>query len=158
MQSKHEVKRLILAALEQFAEQRPGIESGNYGSPADYRREARAVTQDLAHARTLLAAADQSSVTAEYLTAAGYGGRLDIRPVLNTTYYGLAPEPLRYDVQYTTGQYFATEYRKAVCNVLARALWDYRYRRASTLGCTRGSMYAHFRREFGRAIADRYFT
>lgn len=151
-------KLLILAALEQFATQRPGIESGNYGSLSDYRREARAVTQDLAHVRTLLAAVAQSSVTADYLTAAGYGGRLEIRPVYiqNTAYYGLVPEPCRYDVQYITGQYFPVEYRKAVCNVLSRALWD--YQRAFLAQPHGDYLRSIFRSRFGRTIADRYFT
>jgi hypothetical protein len=77
------------------------------------------------------------------------------------------PNGLRID--YCTGQYFPTEYRKAVCAVLASALWGNRCRTAYEVlgpaahetinGQSPGDrIRAHFQREFGRGIASRYFN
>lgn len=138
-------KAAILATLEKFACQRPGMEPGNYGSYADYRAELRTVTRDLTHARTLLRAVRDSGITAEDILRAADGGRLDIRVDGDTV-----------RIDYCTGQYFPTEYRKAVCRVLASALWD-NYRDAGQYPMGGNGLRAHFRQEFGRAIASRYF-
>jgi hypothetical protein len=65
-------------------------------------------------------------------------------------------------IDYCTGQYFPTEYRKAVCAVLASALWT-RHRGGMSNdtidGKTPGDrIRAQFREVFGRAIASRYFN
>jgi hypothetical protein len=58
-------------------------------------------------------------------------------------------------VDYTTGQYFPTEYRKAACAVLASALWDY----AREQGYATGNEIRKWaRQEFGRGIASRWFN
>lgn len=83
-------------------------------------------------------------------------------------------------IDYCTGQYFPTEYRRAVCAVLASALWYYtREHCMPTVGtapCGSGKaeadkyfdgkkavsagdwLRAHFRNEFGRGIAARWFS
>jgi hypothetical protein len=107
----------IISLLHAFMEQRPGMEFANYGDVRSYRSESRSITRDLHDARTLLRAVSwRESITAENLAAAfrAFSGRLTLterkgRPALD----------------YCTGQYFPTEYRKAVCAVLASALWDY---------------------------------
>ena len=140
-----DLKPAIIAMLEKFARQRPGMEPGNYGDWKAYRAELRTVTRDLTHARTLLSAVEWSGITADDILRAADGGRLDIK---------VDGERVRID--YTTGQYFPTEYRKAVCRVLASALWA--HVRDSMTGDEIGDrIRAHFRREFGRAIASRYF-
>lgn len=85
--------------------------------------------------------------------------------------------PTKLEVYYCTGQYFPTEYRRAACAVLASALWywqrenmpapltgeprTYVFHRAghkSPDALSAGDwLRAHFRREFGRHIAWRYF-
>lgn len=103
----------ILRAMSVFAEQRPGLKWGNYGDARAYRSESRSITRDLHDARQLLAAVGwRSSIGAEQLRAAfrAFSGRL--------SWDGTA-------LRYCTGQYFPTEYRRAVCAVLASALWDY---------------------------------
>jgi hypothetical protein len=57
-------------------------------------------------------------------------------------------------VDYTTGQYFPTEYRAAACSVLARAVWEY-----FRTGCNYSpeQIRKAARREFGRAIASAWF-
>ena len=139
-------KASILATLEKFARQRPGMEPGNYGDWKAYRAESRTVTQDLAHARTLLSAVKWSGITADDIIFAAYGGRLDIKA-----------DGERVRIDYTTGQYFPVEYRKAVCRVLASALWA-NVRDSMTGDNIADRLRAHFRREFSRGIAVRYFN
>lgn len=140
----------ILGALGAFAEQRPGLDPRNYissGRDSEGRRayfgEARAITRDLHDARTLLAAVRwrQGIGAAELAKAFGaFSGRLTL------TDRGL---------DYCTGQYWPTEYRKAVCAVLASALWAYwRDEGAKTADDIRRKA----RREFGRGIASRWFN
>ena len=141
-----DTKPAIIAMLEKFARQRPGMEPGNYGDWKSYRAELRTVTRDLAHARTLLSAVEWSGITADDIIRAADGGRL-----------GIKVDGERVRIDYCTGQYFPTEYRKAVCRVLASALWA--HIRDSMPGDEIGDrIRAHFRREFGRTIAGRYFN
>ena len=144
---KHE----ILEALRIFARQRPGLDFANYGDVRLYRSESRQISRDLAHARTLLYAASWCGVTAEDILRAADGGRLDIRA-----------DGDRVRIDYTTGQYWPTEYRRAVCRVLAAALWaSYRDSMSGEVLAGRSPgdrIRSHFRRLFGRAIADRYFN
>lgn len=110
-------KTNLLTAIGAFARQRPGLQFGNYGSVPAYRAEARAIQRALREAETLsLAVAERDSITADDIVRASrsaYSGRLTITE--------LTPGTFRVD--YCTGQYFPTEYRNAVCAVLASALW-----------------------------------
>ena len=113
-----DLKPQIISALYTFANKRPQLEYVNYGNPSSYRAEARAITKDLHHARKLLAHVERSGISADDLLSASkeaFSGRLSIVPM------GVGAVML----DYCTGQYFPTEYRKAVCAVLARALWNY---------------------------------
>ena len=131
-------KSALLHALRAFIAQRPSIEPGNYGSWASYRQESREVTQDRHHAETMLRHCELSGITADQI----------IEQARNR----LTIENGRID--YCTGQYFPTEYRKAVCRLLANALWDY-WRESESTG---DSLRATARRAFSRAIASRYFA
>ena len=144
----------ILDTLRTFAESRPGIDPANYGSWRDYRRESAEVTRDLHHARVLISAA--SWIAPEYLRALLTDSRrLSLRPD-----GGLS---------YCAGQYYPTEYRKAVCRAVASALWSamadaYASERRAA-GVPLGQRYEGFRdramprlrRQFGRTITERYF-
>jgi hypothetical protein len=191
-------KRAILDALSAFMNQRPGLEPGNYISHgmdnvgrAAYRAEVRSITKDLHHARELMRAVELSdSITADDLLNASTGafsGRLRIQ--LHWDVQPDGSESLRKAaVNYCTGQYWPTEYRRAVCAVLASALWTYTREQCSPKGTERerhlqhGSatdlpmrtetqwklgakwmspgdwLRAHFRQQFGRAIAQRWFS
>lgn len=81
-------------------------------------------------------------------------------------------------IEYTVGQYMPTEYRRAVCAVLASALWEYTrehcmpplnhetverngftYQTYGPVHMTAGDwLRAHFRQQFGKAIALRWFS
>lgn len=145
------MKDAILSALRTFARQRPGLEFGNYGDVASYRADLRGITRDLKHAQELLRAVELSGVTAEDIIEAARSGRLS-----------LAIDGERVRVDYCTGQYWPTEYRRAICAVLASALWDHHRKGISNDAIDGKSpgdrIRAHFRREFGRAIASRYFN
>jgi hypothetical protein len=166
-----ERKEQILTLLRSFIGQRPGFEPGNYSDWSSYRSEMRSVTQDRHHAETLLRRIEWSdSITAEALEKElTNGGRL----TLTTTSGG------KLGLDYCTGQYFPTEYRKAVCRALASALWSWtadnamptpetkQYGSADDLPMRTETLYKgmragdwlrkHFRREFGATIANRYF-
>ena len=104
-------KAELLAALRTFVCQRPGVEAGNYGDWRSYRRELADIVKDRQDALTMLAAVERSSVTAEDMLAE-LDGRLHWEPVYR-------------EIDYHTGQYFAVEYRRAVCRFAATVLWHY---------------------------------
>jgi hypothetical protein len=148
-------KQAIVTALRAFARQRPGLEFGNYGDAHSYRAELRTITRDLAHVNELLRAVEWSdSISAQDIIAGSrdaFCGRVTIETDGDAA-----------RIRYCTGQYFPVEYRKAVCAVLASALWA-RYREGISNDTINSKspgdrIRAHFRREFGRAIASRYFN
>lgn len=142
----------IIAALDAFVHQRPGLEFGNYGDIRTYRAELRSIARDLHHARQLLAyVARRDSITADRIIDAARSGRLSI----------LVTDTGTVTLDYCVGQYWPTEYRRAVCAVLASAIWAY-WRddcapspRPESVGA---QPVAHARRELGRAIASRFFN
>ena len=149
----------ILRGLESFANQRPGLEPGNYGSGRDgfraYRAESREITKDLHDVRQLLSHLSwRESVTAEHLeqsARSSYSGRLSLK----------FDDENGLRVDYCTGQYFPTEYRRAVCAVLAGAIWS-ATREDMENGDVKGEspgtrIRDAFRREFGLRIARRWF-
>jgi hypothetical protein len=110
----------IIALLRSFIAQRPGMDPRNYGDAASYRAESRGITQDRHDAERLLREVELSplAIPEAALREAfrAFSGRLTLTDGPNNT--------LRLD--YCTGQYFPTEYRRAVCAVLSAALWDAR--------------------------------
>ena len=118
----------MLIALRAFIHQRPGLEPRNYGDVSSYRSEMRSITKDLHDARALLDYVEpRADITADMLREAfrsAYSGRLSW-------------DAERGALDYCTGQYFPTEYRKAACAVLASAIWD--YLREWTLANDKGS-------------------
>jgi hypothetical protein len=152
------MKTEILNALATFAAKRPQLEAGNYISDwrdaegrAAYRAEVRNITRDLHHARAIIRKVELSGITAaEIITASreAFSGRLTI----TATDDGIVK------IDYCTGQYFPTEYRKAVCAVLARALWNY-WRSDCATGDGMGDRIRNTARHvFPRAIARAYFN
>lgn len=154
-------KTAILTALDAWIRQRPGLDFGNYGDVRSYRAEVRSIGRDLQHARTLLQyVALRDSITADMLLEGfrAFSGRLSIRE----------DDKGRARLDYCTGQYWPTEYRRAACAVLASAIWD--YWRDHCAPAPDSKTYAEYnkspgdwlrscaRREFGRAIAARWFN
>jgi len=162
-------KQAIIGALYTFIGQRPGLEYGNYGDVKSYRAEQRAITKDRHQARRLIRDIElRDSISADdILTAAkgAYSGRLTI----------VTRDDGAVAIDYCTGQYFPTEYRRAVCAVMASVLWNWKRDQcmpAPTLhhntetgetverykGLRAGDyMRAGFKREYGRGLAARWF-
>ena len=141
----------IIAALYRWIKQRPGLDPRNYGTSWQaYRHESRSITRDLNQARVLLRAVEwRSSIDAEALKSAlkhSYSGRL--------SWNGES-------LDYCTGQYWPTEFRRAVCAVLASALWDYARESGQDKigkGSPGDNLRTWARKEFGRAIGGRWFN
>lgn len=117
------LKTSICDALATFIRQRPGLEYGNYGDVTSYRAECRSIARDKRDAETLLAAVRwRDSITGADLIEAARGafsGRLTI-----TAKHGHAIG-WTVSINYCTGQYWPTEYRRAAAAVLASALWNW---------------------------------
>jgi len=136
----------ILAALSRFINQRSGIEAENYFSRwndrdgiAVFRSEQRAIARDGKEARILLdIVRDREWITEEDLKNAflrSWSGRLE--------WDGKA-------LSYCAGQYFPTEYRKAACAVLSRAIINAYQREGNSLD--------YIRKNFKRSGAYRWFN
>ena len=160
------MKQKIIDALYTFIGQRPGLEYGNYGDPVAYRAGMRAIGRDLTQARALLRyVALRDSITGADIikaSARAYCGRLTI--TVDAT------------IDYCPGQYWPTEYRRAVCAVLAQVVWAWQRDQcmpAPTLhhnsetgetverykGQRAGDyLRASLKREFGRGRAARWFS
>ncbi len=132
---------LILEALYTYAHKRPALDFADYGNLAAYRSESRAITQDLHDARELLAVVSRRTITEQQFRSAfesAFSGRLSWDGV---------------KLSYCTGQYWPTEYRKAVCAVLASVLWSYWHE----AGITDESIRQSARRELSRGVFNRWF-
>ena len=141
-------KEQLITALAQWIKQRPGLEYGNYGDPTSYRAELRGIAKDKRDAEQLVRAVELSSITAEEFLKAfdAFSGRLQ------WTDKGL---------DYCTGQYWPTEYRRAAAAVCASALWNhYRedYARTATEEESPGdAIRRNFKRVYGRTMQQRWF-
>jgi hypothetical protein len=162
-------KSEICALLRAFVNQRPGLDFANYGCATSYRSELRGITRQRADALQLLRAVElRDSINAQDLIEAfprAFSGRLEL-----TESKG---KPALF---YCAGQYYATEYRAAVCAVLSSVLWAYfRANMPTPAGILDGSPIYHgskpgrgntagqwlrrkARAEFGRGIASRWFN
>lgn len=105
---------LAFATLREFVSQRPGFESANYSNRADYHRDYRPVQKDLARALTLLdmlQAPGHEFITFQDIQEAtrAFSGRLHV-------------DNNGAMVEYTAGQYWPTEYRRAVVVVLEKLI------------------------------------
>ena len=118
-------KREVLAKLREFVNQRPRLESADYVSPHDtlsecligtsfYRRDKRQIEQHRRDALEMLNLIERmDGITARQLIEASKDRRL--------TVHKDGPNVV---VDYTTCQNWSTEYRAAVCGLLATVLWQ----------------------------------
>lgn len=148
-------RETLLSMLRRFVQQRPGFEPANYaGYVAGYRADNRMVQRQLHDARLLLSAVDGSSMPVETLIEGfrAFSGRLTLE----------ARPDGKHALDYCAGQYYCTEYRAAVCAVLAAALWS--YHRDDYAAAARGqespgdAIRRRFRERFGRGVARRWFS
>lgn len=117
-------KQAIVNALRAFIKQRPGLEFGNYGDARSYNSELRSIARDKRDAEWLLDSVENiDEITADdILTAArsAFSGRL----TLTCGAFNEETKTYLVKIDYCTGQYWPTEYRKAVAAVCAAALWN----------------------------------
>lgn len=148
-------KAHILTAIDTFVSRRPGLNPRNYDSLSSYRSEMRRVRQDHNDYLALRAhVAWCGGITAEHLLQAcrsSFSGRLSIEEV--TAKDGTPAA----QVNYCTGQYFPTEYRRAACAVMASALWGYACNDMPAAISPEDQVRSKFRKEFGPRIQKRYF-
>ena len=140
-------KSVIIAALHKWIAQRPGLDFGNYGDVSAYRAEMRSIGRDLQHARTMVNyVAWHDSITADMiLITADNGGRLTITADGN-----------KVTINYVTGQYWPTEYRRALCALMSSVIWA--WLREDCDYKTGDDIRKAARREFGASIARRWFS
>lgn len=140
-------KQAMIEALRHFINQRSGIDGRNYGGSREaFMGDYRPMLRHGAQARTMLQQVElRNSITAEDLLNASraYCGRLQFREDNGSV-----------SIEYTTGQYFPTEYRSAACAVLAQCLWDYWAADCKTADDIR----AQARKNLGRGIAKTWFN
>lgn len=146
-------KENILQALHDWIDQRPGLDPRNYTNPKDYQAEARAITADLHDARALLRAIEWRAVSEKQILEASkraFSGRLEIAQ---------NPTNGTYEIDYCTGQYWPTEYRRAVCAVLSQALWDYFRDSIANLPDPKGdALRRYIKKELGQRLQKRWFN
>ena len=140
-------KQTIIDALHQWINQRPGLEFDNYGDVSSYRAEMRSIGKDLQHARAMVNyVAWHDSITAEMImSAADNGGRLT-----------LTVNGDKVTINYVTGQYWPTEYRRAVCALMSSVIWV--WLRENCEYRTGDDIRKAARRELGNSIANRWFS
>ena len=140
-------KQTIIDALNRWIAQRPGLDFGNYGNVSSYRAELRSIGKDLQHARAMVNyVAWHDSITAEMImSAADNGGRLT-----------LTADGDKVRIDYVTGQYWPTEYRRAVCALMSSVIWV--WLRENCKCKTGDDIRKAARRELGQSIANRWFS
>ena len=104
-------KEQLLNALKNRVKQRPGLDFANYGDVSAYRSELRTITRQRHDAETLI----REVALRDTITTDDILSNLSNRLTWNA-------EKSR--LEYCTGQYWCTEYRAAVCSVLASVLWS----------------------------------
>ena len=138
-------KQTIIDALHQWINQRPGLEFGNYGDVSSYRAEMRSIGKDLQHARAMVNyVAWHDSITAEMILHAAGSGRLT-----------LTADGDKVRIDYVTGQYWPTEYRRAVCHLMSSVIWA--WLRENCDYKTGDDIRKAARRELGAGVARRWF-
>ena len=140
-------KQNILRALQEFVNQRPGLSFADYGDSKYYRQDYRQILQAKHDFEQLLVTVDlRDNITADDITKSSesaFSGRLTITENGDSV-----------TIDYCTGQYTPTEYRKAAFAVLASALWGY-WREPESTGDT---IRKAARNNLGRGIASRWFN
>lgn len=138
----------MIEALWRFINQRSGMDWRNYGGSREaFMGDYRPMLKHGQQARLMLRQVElRESITADTLLKASraYSGRLQFREEQDGTV----------SIEYTTGQYFPTEYRKAACAVLAQALWDYWAPDCKDADSIRKTA----KRELGRGVARVWFN
>ena len=138
-----------LELIRLFVNQKPGLDFNDYGDRKIYFAEMREITKDLHDFRELLNLAfirlgsNLEEKLTEYLSKSS--GRLTLE---------------NGKLQYCTGQYFPTEYRPAVNQVLKSLIWDNLREEKDSAGNylynTGDTLRAYFKRNLSRRCFKNY--
>lgn len=134
----------IVRALKTFVARRANLQRINYGSNSAHWKAGRLIARDKRDAERLFDYLPRTGITANDLLKASrtaYSGRLSLHH-----------EGGEFKVEYTIGQHFPTEYRRAVCAVLASAIHDYERKR---FGAKSSQV---LKDEFGAHFYNRWFA
>ena len=154
-------KTTLIETLHRWIAKRPGLDPRDYirgwddrDGRAAYFSESRSITKDRHQAEAmLLYVARRDSITAEDIIKASrdaFSGRLTITPQNDGD---------GFSIDYCVGQYWPTEYRRAVCAVLASAIWNRIREDIPPETENKGdAIRAAARRELSRPIASRWFS
>ena len=102
----------ILTLLDRLVATRPGLDSRDYDTLANYRRDCRQVARQ----------------RQDYLALRSLPG--DVAPILTGSDGRLAYDTASDTLRYTAGQYYPTEYRAAACRVLVQAFGKHCWQQA----------------------------
>lgn len=128
--------------LVRWINQRPRLEYGNYGCPKTYRSESLGIQRQRRDALAMLNSFEWHLVPVEsVIEALSRGGRLSLS---------------NGHLEYTTGQYWPTEYRFAVCRLLSDLLWQHSFQTYPHFDGTERRNY--FKKRFGLGIQKRWFN
>jgi hypothetical protein len=138
----------IIAALRKFVAKRSGLDWRNYYcSYADvdgvkaYRADRAEIAKDGKHARQLLTLCELLKIPLTRLVRSQDRLNMNVETA---------------SVEYTTGQYFPTEYRAAVCRACASAIWDWLIN--TERARNRAEVQAWIKARLGRGIANAWFN
>lgn len=139
-----------LHLLREFANQKPSLNFDDYGNRSDYQKESREITKDLHDFRELV-----------YLASARIENLNDkLTSYLENTSGRLCLKDGK--LEYTTGQYFPTEYRPAANNVLRDVIFadyiDEKDSEGNDLYSTGRDICKAIRRNLSRRVASNYFN
>lgn len=139
-------KSTIINLLHRHIAQRSGLDWRDYGSRESAIADYSEILRCGRDARSMLRAVELSRISAETIKYhLECGGRLSL---------------VGDRLEYTTGQYFPTEYRAAACRLLASLLIDHYGRDGGQEDDGRtvmGRAHDWAKRNFGRGIANRWF-
>lgn len=142
-------KRRLVRLLEKFLDQDPGFERGNYGRSSTYHDDVHRQETDRRTARLLL----------EMVSRDGRIHTPDLLDAIQSSYSGRLAVVRRrrgWQLEYTAGQYFPTEFCAAVCVSLTQCL--YMLERKLDPDYTREEHYRWTQRLFCGSLQLRWFA
>lgn len=140
------MKPQIIQTIRAFINSRPGLDPRDYDrDPTLYRADSRMIQKQRRDALAMLAAVEaRDSITADQMLA------------LQSHRFTIKADQGRVIADYTTGQFYPTEYRAGAARYLASLIWA--YIREHCNGKTTDDIRKQARLMLGASIARKYFN
>jgi hypothetical protein len=143
-------KTAMCTAIRKFINSRPGFDPRDYGREVQaLRADQRSATKDRAHALRLLEAIESRDT----ITAADL-----LKPSNNAGRFTVEQQGEKIRIDYTVGQYYATEHRAGAARYLASIFWDYLSEHATPPNATGHDIRKAAALALGRPIAARFYN